>query len=436
MAEFSKKYNLKNAQRIHIIGMGGIGISALARLLVAQGKTVSGTEDNESKETLDPLRAIGVKVSLDLDPKKLPIADCYLYSDAWLTKHPEVLAEARTRGVPALSYFEALGQIANHYYLIAVSGAHGKTTTTAMLIDVLEAGGLDPTAIVGSLRAKTKSNFKAGGGKYFVVEADEYMRHFLQFTPTILLINNIDADHLDYYKDLTDIQSAFSELAHKVPANGFVVCNPSDPKVAPVLGGIAATVIDYTKYFDPQLSLKVLPLHRINAAGVLAIADTLGIDTATAKTALAEFSGTWRRFEYKGTTSKGVLVYDDYAHHPLEIKTTLASIKEQFPGKKIRVAFHPHLYSRTKLLMDDFAAAFGDASDVILAPIFAAREQPDPGVSSEILAERITSNGTLARAVDSLDKITDYIKNEAGAGDIVVTMGAGDIYKAGEAALK
>ena len=431
MAEF----NLQDAERIHIIGPGGIGISALARLLVAQGKTISGTEDNESKETLDPLRAFGVEISLDLDPKKLPTADCYLYSDAWLTKHPEVLAEARLRGVPVLPYFEALGQIANSYYLIAVAGAHGKTTTTAMLIDVLEAGGLDPTAVVGSLRAKTKSNFREGKSKYFVVEADEYMRHFLNFTPSILLINNIDADHLDYYKDLADIQSAFKELARKVPASGFVVCNPSDPKVAPILEGVAATVVDYTTYFDPQLLLKVLPLHRINAAGVLAVADTLGIASGVAKAALAEFAGTWRRFEYKGATAKGALVYDDYAHHPLEIKTTLASIKEQFPGKKIRVAFHPHLYSRTKLLMDDFAQAFGDSTDVVIAPIFAAREQPDPAVTSEILAKRITAGGTPARAVDSLEQITDYIK-EAGEGDLVVTMGAGDIYKAGEAALK
>lgn len=432
MADFT----IQSAQRIHIIGIGGIGISALARLLVAQGKVVSGTEDNESKETLDPLRALGVEVSLDLNPAALPQADCYLYSDAWLTRHSEVLAEARTRGVPALSYFEALGQIANNYYLVAVAGAHGKTTTTAMLIDVLEAGGLDPTAVVGSLRAKTKSNFRAGSGKYFVVEADEYMRHFLHFAPTILLINNIDADHLDYYKDLADIQSAFKELAHKVPASGFVVCNPSDPKVAPVVEGIAATVVDYIKFFDPALPLKVLPLHRINAAGVLAVANALGVDSTTAKAALAEFSGTWRRFEYKGTTAKGALVYDDYAHHPLEIKTTLASILEQFPGKKVRIAFHPHLYSRTKILMDDFAKAFTGASDVVIAPIFAAREQPDPSVTSEILAARITDDGTPARAVGSLEQITDYIKNEAGAGDVVVTMGAGDIYKAGEAALQ
>lgn len=430
-------------KKIHIIGIGGIGISALARLLVAQGKHISGTEDNQSKETLDPLRELGVEISLlpaggqvIWDHKVLPQADCYLYSDAWLTRHPEVLAEARSRGVPALSYFEALGHIANQYYLIAVAGAHGKTTTTAMLIDVLEAGGLDPTAIVGSLRAKTKSNFRAGKGKYFVVEADEYMRHFLQFKPSVLLINNIDADHLDYYKDLADIQSAFKELAQKVPASGFVVCNPGDPKVAPVVEGIAATVVDYTKFFDPELPLKVLPLHRINAAGVLAIASVLGVESGTAKAALAEFSGTWRRFEYKGATAKGAVLYDDYAHHPLEIKTTLASIREQFPDKKIRVAFHPHLYSRTKILMDDFAKAFEGASDVVLAPIFAAREQPDPTVSSEILAERITAEGTPARAVDSLDKIADYIKNEAGEGDLVVTMGAGDIYKAGEAALK
>ncbi len=153
--------------------------------------------------------------SLDLDPKGLPQADAYIYSDAWLTKHPEVLAEARTKGVPTLSYFEALGSITNQYKVIAISGAHGKTTTTAMMIDVAEAGGLDPTGVVGSLRAKTKSNFRAGKGEYFVVEADEYRRHFLNFTPHILVITNIEADHLDYYKDLADIQSAFRELVQK-----------------------------------------------------------------------------------------------------------------------------------------------------------------------------------------------------------------------------
>lgn len=205
---------------MHLIGIGGVGISALARLLLSRGKRVSGVEDNESQETLAALQEQGVSISRDLTPEALPQADCYVYSDAWLAKHPELLEEARTRGVDVISYFEALGSITHDYKVIAVAGAHGKTTTTAMVADVLEAAGLDPTSVVGSLLVKTKSNYHEGTSDYFVVEADEYMRHFLVFEPYIVLITNIDADHLDYYADLADIESAFRALVEKVPTTG------------------------------------------------------------------------------------------------------------------------------------------------------------------------------------------------------------------------
>lgn len=422
--------------RIHIIGIGGIGVSALARMLLHDGKTISGTEDNQSPETLDALRAQGVEISLDLDPAKLPQADCYIYSDAWDTRQPHFMAGARTKGVPMFSLYEALGMYANtSKCLIAVCGAHGKTSTTAMLIDVLEAADLNPTGFVGSLRAKTKSNFRAGGSEYFVAEADEWNRHFLQYQPKILVILNIDADHLDYYKDLADIQSAFRALAQKVPLDGFIVCDPNDANVRPALEGVSAKIVDYKKYFDPQLPLKVLPLHRMNAAAVLAVADLLHIDGGAARQALAEFSGTWRRFEFKGKTAQGADVYDDYAHHPAEIRATLCAAREQFPNRKFFVAFHPHLYSRTKLLFDEFAAAFADADEVLIAPIFAAREEPDPSISSEKLAEKIAANGKPAKALD-FDAIADYLRTVPVSGDIVITMGAGDIYKVAEAICK
>src|SRR3989344_131119 len=235
-------------KHVHLIGIGGIGISALARMLLERGYDLSGTNDSESKETLDELRAGGVAISLDIEPKNLPHADLYIYSDAWLTNHPEVITEARSRGVSVVSFYEALGEVANKAEcLVVVAGSHGKTTTTAMLIDVLEAGELDPTGWVGSLRAKTKSNFRAGGTKYFVGEADEYRRHFLNYTPKILVITNLEADHLDYYKDLADVQSAFRELAQKVPTDGFIICDPSMPTVAPVIKEVTATVVDYKK---------------------------------------------------------------------------------------------------------------------------------------------------------------------------------------------
>jgi len=428
---------IKSAKYIHLIGPGGIGISALARLLLAQGKKLSGTEDNESPETLDELRAKGMQVSRDLDPKHIPLADLYIYSDAWLTRHPDVMKEVQSRGVPALSFYEALGSIANESQcLIVVAGAHGKTTTTAMLIDVLETAGLDPTGWVGSLRTKTKSNFRAGGNKYFIGEADEYRRHFLNYSPKVLIITNLETDHLDYYKDLADLQSAFRALAQKVPKEGFVICDPSQLAVKPVIQDLAATVVDYKKYLDPKLPLKILSLHRINTAAVLAVADILHIDVMVAKKALANFAGTWRRFEYKGKTARGAVVYDDYAHHPTEIETTLKSVREQFPDKKIIVIFHPHLYSRTKAFMEEFARAFSDADEVLVVPIFAAREAPDPAVTSEILAAHIQQQGKKAQALVSLEAATDYIKNGPTEGDLVLTMGAGDIYKSAEAAVE
>jgi len=428
---------LDTAKKVHLIGIGGIGISALARMLLERGYEISGTNDSESSETLDELRAKGVKISLDLEPKNLPSADLYIYSDAWLTNHPEVIEETRSRGVPAVSFYEALGEIANKSKcLIVIAGAHGKTTTTAMLIDVLEAAGLNPTGWVGSLRAKTKSNFRAGGEEYFIGEADEYRRHFLNYSPKVLVITNIEADHLDYYKDLADLQSAFRELAQKVPKDGFVVCDTSDKNVRPVIAGLHCGVVDYRSHFDKALPLKVLPLHKINAAAVLAVAHVLGVDEKVARKTLADFTGTWRRFEYKGETSRGAVVYDDYAHHPTEIVTTLKSVREQFPDKKIIVIFHPHLYSRTKVFMEEFARAFEDADEVLIAPIFAARETPDPEVTSEVLAEKIAQSGKKAQSLSSLDAATDYIKNGPIKGDLVITMGAGDIYKSAEAAVE
>lgn len=426
--------SFKQAKRIHLIGIGGIGISALARLLHHEGRTISGTEDNESPQTLDELRAQGVSISLDLDPKALPLADCYIYSDAWLTKHPEVLEEARSRGVPALSYFEALGKATRGYYLFAVAGTHGKTTTTAMLTDILERAELDPTAVIGSLRAKTKSNFRPGGKKYFVVEADEYMRHFLYFSPQVLIITNIDRDHLDYYKDLADIQSAFRELAQKVPEDGFVVCDTSHPHLFPVLEGLKATIVNYAEAGDIP-KLKFPGKHNVaNACAALAAARVLGVADEVAYKALADFAGTARRFEYKGETPVGALVYDDYAHNPPKVRAALEGTREYFPNKRIVAVFQPHLYSRTRLLLPEFAESFGDANEVIVLPIYAAREQDDGLVSSETLASELGKRGVKVSPLSFLEA-EGYLKSTLGPSDVVLTLGAGEAHKVGEAIL-
>ncbi len=418
-------------KKIFIVGIGGIGLSALAQLLVARGARVSGSDRGESPTT-DLLQTKGISIVFGHAADNVPTGtELLIYSDAVYEDNPERM-RAKELGIPQKSYFEALGEITKEYKLIAVAGAHGKTSTTAMLIDVLEDAELDPSAIVGSLRAKTKNNFRAGKSEWFVVEADEFKRHFLNFAPQILVITNIDADHLEYYKDLAEIQSAFKELVQKVPADGFVVCDKSNANVVPVIENAVAHIVDYKPQYDPALPMKALPLHRINAAAVLATAEAMGISLEGAKQSLAQFAGTWRRFEYKGKAATGAEVYDDYAHHPLEVATTLGSVREQFKDKRIVVAFHPHLYSRTKLLMDDFATAFKAADDVVLAPIFAAREKPDPTVTSEILAERIAATGTPAQVFQSFDDIAAYIKKTTRVGDLVLTMGAGDIYKVAE----
>ena len=287
------------SKKIHFIGIGGIGISGLARLYVHEGWEVSGTNNDPSPQTLDSLRAQGVAILLDTN--ELPAADMYVYSDAWLTLNPDILEAARATGKPVLSYFEALATVANEYYLIAVAGTHGKTTTTAMLIDILEEASFDPTAIVGSLRTKTGSNFRSGASKYFVVEADEYMRHFLYFEPDLVVINNVDFDHPDYFADLADVQRAFKELVAKVPESGHVIAPVKDEQVAPVLTEARATVVDYQTTFDISRDLIQPGLHnQLNAAAAAAAAGALDIEAIHIETALKHFIGTKRRFEYRG----------------------------------------------------------------------------------------------------------------------------------------
>lgn len=421
-----------NYKNVYIVGIGGIGLSALAQLLKESGIVVSGSDRGDSPTT-KLLRSKGIEVFIGHDMKHMPSGiDTLIYSDAIPAHNPE-RAHAKDIGIPQLSYFEALGKIANEKKVIAIAGAHGKTTTTAMLIDIFEDAGKDPVAVVGSLRAKTKSNFRAGKGEYFIVEADEYLRHFLQFNPFALVITNIDEDHLDYYRDLADIQNAFRTLALRVPAEGFVICDTNSEKVKPIIEGLVCTVVDYKTYLKPKLSLKVLPFNSVNAAAALGAAVALGLPLPAARAAVEDFAGTWRRFEYKGKTKNGALVYDDYGHHPTEVEATLWSVREQFPESQIIVAFHPHLFSRTKLLFEEFVSAFDAADQILIAPIFAAREAPDPTISSDLLAERIRARGKMASAV-TLSEVAEHIRS-AGEGDIFITMGAGDIYKEAEAAL-
>ena len=409
--------DLSKIKKGFFIGIGGIGISALAQMFMRRGVEVSGVNDEEGK-TLDVLRSAGIKVEMLSDYKKLPEADLYVYSDAWLYRGPEIIERARATGRPTLSYFETLGEIGKNYKVIAISGTHGKTTTTAMVADVMIEAGLDPTVLVGSFVKKFNSNFRQGNSEYLVVEADEFNRHMLLFHPFIGVVTNIEADHLDCYKDLADIKSAFgtfiSQSEHKI--------------------------LDYKKYLEKVPKLSVPGAHnRMNAAASLAVAAVLGIKEEIAQKALSQFAGTWRRLEKRGKTSERTIIYDDYAHHPTEIQASLQALRELYPSgsKKLTVLFQPHLYSRTKALFNDFAKSFKGADKVFLLPIYFAREDKDESISSEKLAEAILLEGEDVQAFASFELAENHIKGlKFGQNDVFVTMGAGEAYRVADQIFK
>lgn len=405
--------DLRDIKKIFFIGIGGIGISSLAKMAISKGIKVSGVNDEDSPKTLDSLREAGAEVIFKTEMEYLPEADFYVYSDAWIYRGPEIIKNARDTGKPVMNYFEALGEFAKEYKVIAIAGTHGKTTTTAMLAEILIGAGLDPTVIVGSFITKLNSNFRKGDGEYLVVEADEYNKHFLSLHPFVTVVTNIEADHLDCYKDLAEIQETFRQLSVQSER----------------------VISDYGKYLEKVPKLSVPGVHnRMNAAAALAVADVLNIDQEVAQKSLAEFTGTWRRLEKKGETREGTIIYDDYAHHPTEIRASLEGLRELYPKneKNITILFQPHLYSRTKALFDDFAKCFSDADRVLILPIYFAREAKDESISSEKLAEAVkreTGNQNI-QAFSDFESAESFVKSlNLGPKDVFVTMGAGEAYK-------
>lgn len=411
---------------IHFIGIGGAGMSALAHLMLARERRVSGSDLYHSEATRS-LEAAGARLAYGHAAANVPSdAEAVVYTVAVDGKNSE-LAEAKTRGLPLFTYAEFLGLVSRGSKTIAISGTHGKTSTTGMIARILRDAGLDPSVIVGGTLRDLGANYALGSGDYFIAEACEYRRSFLNLTPHILVITNIDNDHLDYYTSIADIQEAFREFSGRLDGNDVLVCDPKNAALIPVVRGLTCRIVDYAAFIAPELKLQVPGAHMLrNAAAALAVASVLGIGPDIAQKALEQFSGVVRRFEYKGKTRKGADVYDDYAHHPSEIRATLAAACERFPSKRIRVIFQPHLYSRTKLLLDDFAASFGDADEVVFAPIYAAREEPDSEISSERLAEAARAHHPHVVALQSFDDISRHFAG-AGAADVIFTLGAGDI---------
>jgi len=417
--------------KIFMIGIGGIGMSALAQLYVHEGNVVGGS-DRADSPTTQLLKQKGIQVMIGQRAENLPNGlDLVVYSDAIPEDHAERV-RARELGVRECSYFEALGEVSKGKNTIAVAGTHGKTTTTAMLAKILIDGDEKPTVVVGSLVPDFGSNFVAGGD-LFVVEACEYRDHLLKLSPNVLVVGNLEWDHTDWFKTFEAMQETFRKAIEQVPENGAIVTNPNDPNIAPLLASAKAMVVDYTQESIPELQL-IGEFNRMNARAAKAAAKFVAPDLSEGDidTAIGNFEGTWRRFEKKGEMPGGAFVYDDYAHHPTAIQKTLEAMREHFPGRKIIAAFHPHLYSRTHDLMDDFAHSFNAADEVIVAPIYAARETPIEGVSAEVLAKKINTQGGKAIAVSSLDEVEQRLRTLYGPNTVIVTMGAGDIYKVAE----
>ena len=450
--------DFKKPCRVHFIGIGGISMSGLAEILMDERFQVSGSDMKESELTRH-LEAKGAKVIYGQRAANISDdMDVVVFTAAVHPDNPE-FAEAKRRGIPMLSRAELLGQMMRNYrQSLGVAGTHGKTTTTSMITEILLAADADPTISVGGILNSIGGNIRVGGSDLFVTEACEYTNSFLSFFPTMEIILNIEEDHLDFFKDLEDIRHSFRQFAMKLPEDGLLIINSGIERLEELTEGLACRVttfgngpesdfraenVHHDQYaraeFDVirrgsrlgHIVLGVAGDHNVSNA-LAAIAACLELEVPFEKIAegLKHFTGTNRRFEKKGEIG-GVTIIDDYAHHPSEIRATLTAARN-YPHRKIWCVFQPHTYTRTKAFMDEFAQALSLADEVILADIYAARETDTLGVSSRDLAEKIEKLGTKATYLPSFDEIETFILENCVHGDLLITMGAGDIVKVGE----
>lgn len=429
-------FDVNHLKKVYFLGIGGIGMSALAKLFAHERKIVVGADTGFAD--LNGLKRAGIVVFEGYDVGHIDSSfGAVVYTLATTGDNPELL-KARELNIPVFTYGEMLGIVSKEKKTIAVCGTHGKTTTTAMIAKMLIDMSQMPSVIVGSLMTdpknpNEKTNYISGASDLFVVEACEYKKSFLNLWPKIICITNIDADHLDFYGSLENVILAFKEFVARLPEDGLVIADLKDLNSKKVLGGFFGKVINSRDFFDPNLTLKVFGEHnRKNASVALALANHLGIESSNAKKSLEGFTGTWRRFEYKGKTLNGAIIYDDYAHHPHELLATLQGAREAFKDKKLTIVFEPHLYSRTKEHFTDFVEALSKFDFVYLTEIYPARETLDPTITSTMLAEEIKKKNPNVILEPSYEKIADTIKESASEKDVVITMGAGDINKLSE----
>lgn len=450
--------DFKNPIHVHFIGIGGISMSGLAEILMKEGFTISGSDMNESM-LLDRLRSKGALINCPQSADNITDdIDLVVYTAAISESNPEYAAAVSSQ-VPMLPRAELLGQImANYESSIAVSGTHGKTTTTSMISSILLAADTDPTISVGGMLKAIGGNIRVGSSENFLAEACEYTNSFLHFYPKYSLILNIEEDHLDFFKDLNDIRNSFHLFALQTKADGAIIINGDIEDYEEITKGYAGKVITFgmsqsnTYYpkditFDTQgnaqfqlykedaclgkISLGVPGLHNVaNALSAIALGDLMGLSFDAIAQGLASFHGTGRRFEYKGTWNK-ITIIDDYAHHPSEIAATIAATRN-YPHKRLVIVFQPHTYTRTRALLEDFGTALAEADLVLLADIYAAREQNTIGITSDAVRIEIEKNGGQALYIPDFEEIEKYLQKNCNEGDLLITMGAGNVYKVGE----
>ncbi len=454
--------DLGKPKHIHFIGIGGISMSALAMIMLNRGWTVSGSDLRESNLT-DRLQGAGAAVFFTHCAENVHGADVIVYTSAVKQDNPE-LVRAKELGIPIYTRAELLGDLMSEATRgIAIAGSHGKTTTTAMLGVMLDLAGCNPTVLVGGELESINGNVKVGNGNFLVAEACEYFDAFLSLKPNIGVILNIDADHLDYFKDIEQIKRTFRSFAELIPEDGALVACVDDANVRSILPGLSCPVVTYGLSWEsgadwtaadlkmqaggstftliyrgqPQAEARLLVpgKHNVqNALAAIAVGHLAGVSPEMMAEKLQEYRGTHRRFDYQGEFN-GAAIYDDYAHHPTEIKATLAAGRTHQPQRLISV-FQPHTYTRTKALMREFVEAFEESDLVIVTDIYAAREKDTYGVNSAQLTELMQAVHPNAQHIGSLQQAAAYLRQELRPGDLLFTMGAGDVYRVAEMLLR
>ena len=450
----------KRIKHIHFVGIGGIGMSGIAEVLLNLGYRVSGS-DMKTSDTTDRLKKIGGEIFIGHRAENITSPHVVVISSAVKKENVEVVA-AREKQIPVIPRAEMLAELMRLKYGVAIAGAHGKTTTTSMVATVLAAGNIDPTVVIGGKLNSLGTNAKLGQGEFLVAEADESDGSFLKLSPTIAVVTNIDAEHLDYYKDINEIKDAFLLFINKVPFYGVSILCLDEKHIQALIPFVEKRYLTYgmssqADYQAKDVSLAPLGsrfrvahrgrdlgwfelsipgVHNINnSLAAIAVARELDVDVEIIRTALRGFSGVQRRFQVKGEVN-GITVVDDYGHHPTEIRATLAAAKAG-SGRRVVAVFQPHRYTRTQHLLDEFFTSFNQADTVIIMDIYAAGEQPIPGVSGRAIYEGVKRHGHKdAVFLAERDAVVSHLAGILKKGDVLITLGAGDVWKVGETLLE